>query len=236
MALSPSNIDWTDKVWNPITGCTPISMGCANCYAMALIGTRLRHMPKYANGSTVTCHSNLLNAPLGCGGPAKVFVNSMSDAFHVDVPLPFLEQMFVVMGRAHWLTFQILTKRADRLAALAPHLTWHPNIWMGVTVEHHSYLNRLALLKTVPAAVRFVSFEPLLSPMPGLNLQGIHWVIVGGETGNGAREMDEDWARDIRDACINQGVPFFYKQRGSYPKKRGKGGNTLDGVVWHQYP
>jgi len=230
-----SAIEWTEATWNPTTGCTKISLGCKNCYAERL-ALRLQAMgnPKYANGFQLTLHEDALDIPLRWKKPRKIFVNSMSDLFHEDIPLDFIRRVFQTMQQADWHIFQILTKRAERLAELAPQLPWPPHIWIGVTVEEQRYTYRIDLLRTVPAAVRFLSLEPLLGPLPNLNLEGIHWVIVGGESGPGARPMRPEWATDIRDQCLAAGVPFFFKQWGGVHKKRA--GRLLEGRTWDQMP
>ncbi len=230
-----SAIEWTEATWNPTTGCTKISLGCKNCYAERL-ALRLQAMgnPKYANGFRLTLHEDALDIPLRWKKPRLIFVNSMSDLFHEDIPPDFIRRVFETMQKAHWHIFQVLTKRAERLAELAPQLPWPPNVWMGVTVEEQRYTYRIDLLRTVPAAVRFLSLEPLLGPLPNLNLKGIHWVIVGGESGPGARPMRPEWATDIRDQCLAADVPFFFKQWGGVHKKRA--GRLLEGRTWEQMP
>ncbi len=230
-----SKIEWTEATWNPVTGCTKISPGCKHCYAERL-AKRLQAMgvKKYANGFRVTLHPDVLDIPLHWRKPRMIFVNSMSDLFHDEVPLTFIQRVFGTMQRAHWHTFQVLTKRAERLAHLAPHLPWPRNVWMGVSVENERYKYRIDLLRQVPAAVRFLSLEPLLGPLPELDLRGIHWVIVGGESGPGARPMRPEWVTDIRDQCLAAGVPFFFKQWGGVHKARN--GRILDGRLWNQLP
>lgn len=231
----PTNIEWTESTWNPVTGCTKISDGCHHCYAERMSHRLfLMGQPNYANDFRVTCHANALNIPLRMKRPQMIFVNSMSDLFHSEIPFEFLQRIFNVMNQARWHTFQILTKRADRLAELAPLLDWTPNIWMGVTVESAKYLHRIDCLRTVPAAVRFLSMEPLLSDVGQIDLTGVDWVIVGGESGPGARPMDADWARNIRDQCQEGNVPFFFKQWGGVNKKAA--GKVLDGREWMEYP
>ncbi|BAH77167.1 DUF5131 family protein [Solidesulfovibrio magneticus] len=233
--LTNTKINWTEKTWNPVTGCTKISPGCLNCYA-----ERMAHrchcmgLAKYKDGFKLAIHPDKLDEPLKTKKPTMIFVNSMSDLFHKDVPLEFIKDVFAVMGQAGQHTFQVLTKRAERLAELAPTLTWWPNIWMGVTVERQEYLYRLDCLRTVPAAVRFTSFEPLLGPLHEINLDGIGWVIVGGESGPGARPMEPAWATDIRNQCLSKKVPFLFKQWGGVRKQ--KNGNLLDGREWMEYP
>jgi protein gp37 len=230
-----SSIEWTESTWNPLTGCTKISPGCKHCYAerMAL---RLQAMgqPNYADGFNLTLHESALELPLRWKKPQTIFVNSMSDLFHKSVPSEFIHRTFDVMRRADWHRFQVLTKRSDRLAELAPSLPWKPHIWMGVSVETEKYTLRIDHLRRTGAMVKFLSLEPLLGPLPGLNLDGIDWVIVGGESGPGARPMDAEWALDIRDQCLDAGVPFFFKQWGGTRKK--KAGRTLEGRTWDQMP
>ncbi len=228
-------IEWTDATWNPVTGCSKISPGCKHCYAERLT-KRLQAMgnPRYANGFSVTLHPDQLWLPLRWRQPRRIFVNSMSDLFHEDVPEDFIHQTFAVMRRAEWHSFQILTKRASRLAVVGPRLPWPPNVWIGVSVESEPYVTRIAHLATIPAAVRFLSLEPLLGPIPALPLDSIDWVIVGGESGPQARKMDEEWVRGIRDQCVRARIPFFFKQWGGCrPKANGR---VLDGREWNQYP
>ncbi len=230
-----SAIEWTESTWNPVTGCTKISAGCANCYAERM-ARRLKAMgqPNYRNGFRVTIHPHALELPLSWRKPQVIFVNSMSDLFHKDVPPSFIEQVFDVMRRARRHRFQVLTKRSQRLAELAPSLPWPENVWMGVTVESAEWLGRISDLRDIPAAVRFLSLEPLLGPLPGMDLTGIDWVIVGGESGPGARAMDPEWVKGLRDQCVSAGVPFFFKQWGGVHKKRN--GRLLDGRNWDQMP
>ena len=230
-----STIEWTESTWNPVTGCTKISEGCAHCYAerMAL---RLQAMGQnnYVNGFQVTLHPHALNIPLKWKCPHMIFVNSMGDLFHNEVPLSFIQQVFEVMNNTYRHRFQILTKRAERLADLAPSLNWTENIWMGVTVESAAYLYRLEYLRNVPAAVRFLSLEPLLSPMPDMELTKIDWVIVGGESGPGARPMNKSWVIDIQQQCHDAKVRFLFKQWGVVNKK--KTGRLLDGTTYGEMP
>ncbi len=230
-----SPIEWTQATWNPVTGCTKVSPGCKHCYAERL-AKRLQAMgvKKYANGFKVTLHEDALEIPLRWKQPRIIFVNSMSDLFHEEVPLEFIRKVFAVMKQAHQHIFQVLTKRAERMAELAPLLEWPPNVWMGVSVENQRYTYRIDLLRQVPASVRFLSLEPLLGPIPDLNLDGIHWVIVGGESGPGARPMKKEWVLEIRDQCIRAGVPFFFKQWGGVHKSRN--GRILEGRTWDEMP
>lgn len=233
--MSKSAIEWTGSTWNPLTGCTKVSPGCKHCYAERL-AHRLHAMgsKSYRNGFQLTLHEEALQIPLKWRKPQLVFVNSMSDLFHCDVPFDFISRVFDVMRAASWHTFQILTKRAERLEELSPRLGWANNIWMGVSVENSSYLSRVNSLKRVPAKTRFLSLEPLLGPLPLLNLEGIDWVIVGGESGPGARPIDEHWVLEIRDQCLSAGVAFFFKQWGGVNKK--STGRLLQGRTWDQLP
>jgi protein gp37 len=230
-----SAIEWTDATWNPVTGCTKISPGCKNCYAERL-AFRLKAMgnPRYRAGFDVTLHRDQIDLPLRWRQPKRIFVNSMSDLFHEAVPDGFIGEVFDVMAKAHWHTFQVLTKRADRLRSLAPTLRWAPNIWQGVSVESAGYFSRIDGLREVLAAVRVLSLEPLLGPLQDLPLQGIDWVIVGGESGPNCRPVSIDWVRDIRDQCRAVGVPFFFKQWGGRTPKAG--GRALDGRSWDEMP
>lgn len=230
-----TGIEWTDSTWNPVTGCTKVSPGCKNCYAERL-ATRLQAMgnPRYRDGFDVRLHPDQLALPLRWRQPRRIFVNSMSDLFHEAVPDEFICWVFETMEKAHWHAFQILTKRSQRLAALAGKLPWAPNVWQGVSVESARYTSRVCDLQQVPAAIRFLSVEPLLGPIPHLPLTGIHWVIVGGESGGGRRPMAPWWARQIRDQCRSAGVPFFFKQWGGRTPK--SGGRSLDGRTWDEMP
>ena len=230
-----SSIEWTDSTWNPVTGCTKISPGCANCYAERM-AKRLHAMgqPNYANGFKVTTHPHMLEKPLEWQQGQVVFVNSMSDLFHRDVPDAFIRDVFRVMAQADWHLFQVLTKRSGRLASLAGSLPWADHIWAGVSVENEGYLSRIDHLREMPAAVRFVSFEPLIGPIEDLDIEGIDWVIVGGESGPGARPMEQDWVVEIRDQCVAADVPFFFKQWGGVNKK--KAGRLLEGRTWDEMP
>jgi protein gp37 len=234
MALQ-SSIEWTEATWNPVTGCSKISPGCKHCYAerMAL---RLQAMgnDNYRNGFKVTLQEKMLDLPLRWKRPQTIFVNSMSDLYHRDVPLSFIHKIFVTMHRADWHRYQILTKRAERLAELDAKLAWASHIWQGVTVEHPDYYGRIDLLRQTGAHVKFLSIEPLLAPMPKLNLRGMDWVIVGGESGPGARPMAEEWVTDIRDQCVKAGVAFYFKQWGGVFKKRN--GRELEGRTWSEMP
>ena len=230
-----SAIEWTESTWNPLTGCTKVSPGCKHCYAerMAL---RLQAMgqPNYRNGFKLTMHHHVLELPLSWKQPQMIFVNSMSDLFHEEVPLEFIRKVFDVMHRATWHTFQILTKRSTRLFEIDGELDWPENVWMGVSVENNHYINRIDHLRRTHAQIKFLSLEPLLGSLPHLNLEGIHWVIVGGESGPKARPMDRAWLINIRDQCLRAGVPFFFKQWGGVNKK--KTGRVLDGRTWDELP
>jgi len=230
-----SLIEWTQSTWNPLTGCTKISPGCKHCYAERL-AKRLQMMGQanYANGFKLTLHDSSLGLPLRWRKPQTIFVNSMSDLFHRDVPAGFISRVFGVMRSAEWHRFQILTKRSDRLLELDPVLPWAEHIWMGVTVESADYAFRIDHLRSTRAAVKFLSCEPLLGPMPGLDLHGIDWVIVGGESGPGARPMDETWVTDIRDQCVRTSIPFFFKQWGGTSRRTR--GRQLQGRFWDEMP
>ena len=230
-----SSIEWTQATWNPVTGCSKISPGCKNCYAERL-AMRFQAMGQrnYANGFKVTLHPHMLELPLRWKKPQTIFVNSMSDLFHEEVPLGYVQQVFDVMRRAHWHRFQVLTKRSKRLLELNPHLSWQPNIWMGVSVENADYTFRIGHLRQTRAHIKFLSLEPLLGPLPNLKLRGIDWAIVGGESGPGARPMDADWVLDIRDQCQSAGVAFFFKQWGGVRKKAT--GRQLEGRTWDEMP
>jgi protein gp37 len=230
-----SAIEWTESTWNPVTGCTKISPGCENCYAERL-ALRLQAMgqPNYANGFRLTVQERMLELPLRWRMPQTIFVNSMSDLFHRDVPTDYVHRVFDVMARANWHRFQVLTKRSLRLSRLSKELNWRPNIWMGVSVESRDYAFRIDHLRETDAHVKFLSLEPLLAPLPDLNLKGIDWVIVGGESGPGARPMRREWVLDIRDQCLRAGVPFFFKQWGGTNKK--KSGRVLENRTWDEMP
>jgi protein gp37 len=230
-----SSIEWTESTWNPVTGCTKISNGCKNCYAERM-AKRLKAMgnANYTNGFTVTCHEHVLDLPLSWRKPKMVFANSMSDLFHRDVPTSFIKKVFLTMNKAPWHCFQVLTKRSGRMLKISKGLNWSSNIWLGVTVENEQYQNRILELQETPASVKFLSLEPLLGPMQNIPLKGIDWVIVGGESGPGAREMKKNWAADVRDQCLSANVPFFFKQWGGVNKK--KAGRLLGDRLWNQMP
>jgi protein gp37 len=230
-----SAIEWTDATWNPVTGCTKISPGCKNRYAERL-AARLKAMgnARYRNGFQLTLHADQLTLPLRWRDPRRIFVNSMSDLFHEDVPEEFIGRAFDIMTQAHWHQFQVLTKRSQRLAELAPRLVWPSNVWQGVSVENARYTWRVADLVKVPSAVRFLSVEPMLGGITHLPLDGIDWVIVCGESGPGCRPIHPDWVRTIREQCDKAGVAFFFKQWGGRTPKAG--GRVLDGQEWSEMP
>ncbi len=230
-----SGIEWTESTWNPVTGCTKLSPGCKHCYAERM-AKRLQAMGQanYRNGFSLTLHPHMLDLPLLWRKPQTIFVNSMSDLFHREVPLDYILRVFDVMRRAYWHRFQILTKRSDRLVELDSHLEWAPNIWMGVSVESDKYRARIDELRKSRAVLKFLSLEPLLGPLKRLELQGIDWVIVGGESGLKSRALDAAWVIDLRDQCRNANVPFFFKQWGGRNKK--KAGRLLEGRIWDQMP
>ncbi len=230
-----SGIEWTESTWNPVTGCTKISPGCKHCYAERM-AERLQAMGQanYANGFALTLQPHMLELPLRWKKPQTIFVNSMSDLFHDDVPVAYVRSVFEVMARAHWHRFQVLTKRAERLAAVGGELRWTENIWMGVSVENDKYRHRIDELRRTEARIKFLSLEPLLGPLVDLDLRGIDWVIVGGESGPKARPIDPAWVTDLRDQCRRASVPFFFKQWGGKNKK--KTGRLLEGRTWDQMP
>ena len=242
--MAESNIEWTEVTWNPVTGCDRVASGCDNCYALTL-AKRLKAMgvEKYQNdgdprtsgpGFGVTLHPGALSQPLTWRGSKVVFVNSMSDLFHAKVPISFIRDVFEVMRQTPQHTYQVLTKRALRLERVAPRLEWPDNLWMGVSVESQDATSRIRHLQNAPAKVRFLSCEPLLTALPGLDLRGIDWVIAGGESGPRARPMDPAWATDIRDQCVQAGVAFFFKQWGGRTPKAN--GRELDGRLWDEMP
>jgi protein gp37 len=230
-----STIEWTDATWNPVTGCTQISAGCDNCYALRF-AERWRGIPghPYEQGFDLRIWENRLEVPLTWKNPKMIFVNSMSDLFHHQIPDEYIMRVFDVMSRAHWHTFQVLTKRSPRLAKLASQLDWPNNVWMGVSIEEDRFAWRANHLRSVPASVRFISAEPLLGPLPSLQLDGIHWLITGGESGPSARKCKGDWVRELRDHCQASGVAYFHKQWGGKTPK--SGGRLLDGRTWDEYP
>jgi protein gp37 len=230
-----SEIEWTDATWNPIRGCTKVSPGCAHCYAETF-AERFRGGPghPYERGFDLRLVPVKLAEPLRWSKPRMVFVNSMSDLFHEDVPDDYVAEIFDVIVRAEQHTFQVLTKRHERMVDLAPQLPWPSNVWMGVTIENRRFVHRADALREVPAAVRFISAEPLLGPLEGLDLDGVHWLIVGGESGARHRRIDPAWAIELRDRCQAEDVAFFFKQWGGHrPKSRGR---ELDGRTWDETP
>lgn len=233
MASDHSAIEWTEATWNPTSGCTKVSPGCDRCYA-----ERITHrFPKsFPNGFALTLRPNALDIPLRWKRPRTIFVNSMSDLFHVAVPEEYIQLVFDVMRRTPHHTYQVLTKRAERLSRIAPRLPWPENVWMGVSVESPDFTWRVDYLRRVGAAVRFISAEPLLAPLPNLNLEGIHWLIAGGESQSGCRPADEGWFKDLRDQCQRSHVQFFLKQLGGHPSKRGGDAAMIDGKRWIQMP
>ncbi len=233
--MSITSIEWTEVTWNPVTGCSKVSPGCLNCYAERM-AKRLQAMGQrnYRDGFAVRTHELMLGLPDTWSRPRMVFVNSMGDLFHEEVPLEFIRRVFEVMECTPRHTYQLLTKRAERLAEVAPLVRWPRNVWMGVTVEDSPRLTRVELLREVPAAVRFLSLEPLLGPLSDLGLDGIDWVIAGGESGPGARPMQAEWVVEIRDLCVDSGVPFFFKQWGGVRKKAA--GRELENRTWSEMP
>ena len=237
-----SAIEWTDATWNPVRGCTKVSPGCKHCYAETF-AERWRGIPghAYEQGFDLRLVPEALEIPLHWKRPRTIFVNSMSDLFHEEIPFDYIDRVFAVMRRAHWHRFQVLTKRADRAAlytlrsnGLAECPQVPRNVWVGTSIESPRYFGRVDNLRRVPARTRFLSIEPLLEPMGRLNLFGISWVIVGGESGGGAREMCPEWVRPIRDQCVTEGIPFFFKQWGGVRKKFA--GRLLDGREWNEMP
>lgn len=236
-----SRIEWTEATWNPVTGCTKVSPGCAHCYAETF-AERFRGVPghPYERGFDLTLRPERLEQPLLWRRPKVIFVNSMSDLFHEDIPVDYIRQVFATMEAASWHHFQVLTKRSERLLQLAPSLPWPGNVWMGVSVENQRWTKRVNDLRRTRATVKFLSCEPLLGPLR-LTLDGIDWVIVGGESGHGARPMNVEWARSIRDQCREQDVAFFFKQWGAHDEagiRRGKhaSGRVLDDRTWDEMP
>lgn len=230
-----STIEWTESTWNPITGCNKVSPGCKFCYAERM-AKRLKAMgsANYEHGFMLTLHEHALELPLSWKKPLTIFVNSMSDLFHEKVPLEFIQKMFTVMNKASWHRFQILTKRSERLLELNDKLNWTENIWMGVSVENEDYTFRIDHLRKTNAHIKFLSVEPLLGSIPNMDLTNINWVIVGGESGPGARPLEEEWVITIKDNCVNSGVPFFFKQWGGVNKK--KAGRLIQGETWSEMP
>ncbi len=230
-----TKIEWSSSSWNPVTGCTKISDGCKNCYAEKL-AKRLKAMGQanYKNGFKLTLQNEMLERPLSWKKPQTIFVNSMSDLFHIDVPLEYIQRVFDVMAKADWHNFQVLTKRSERLKEFSKELNWQPHIWMGVSVENQKVVHRIDDLRATDAHIKFLSIEPLLGSLPNLNLTGMDWVIVGGESGPKARPMNEEWVLEIKAQCDEQNVPFFFKQWGGVRKH--KTGRTLLGKTWDAMP
>ena len=237
-----TGIEWTQATWNPVTGCTKVSPGCAHCYAETF-ANRFRGVPghPYERGFELQLRPERLELPLGWKKPRMIFVNSMSDLFHEGVDGGFIARAFETMERARWHTFQVLTKRPERALALAEELPWPDNVWLGVSVENRRFLHRLDTLRGIPAALRFASCEPLLGPLAGIDLTGIGWVICGGESGPRARRMRPEWARALREACEAASVPFFFKQWGAHDAEgrrvgKGRAGREFDGQQWDGMP
>jgi protein gp37 len=230
-----SSIEWTDSTWNPLTGCTKISPGCKFCYAERM-AKRLKAMgqPNYKRGFSLSLHEHVIENPLHWKKPSTIFVNSMSDLFHENVPFEFIERVFNVMAEASWHRFQILTKRSKRLLEFSQKLPWRPHIWMGVSVENDDYSFRIDDLRQTGAHIKFLSLEPLLGPLPNLKLDGIDWAIIGGESGPKSRPVSPRWIIDIRNQCLDANVPFFFKQWGGKNKK--KAGRLLEGKIWDGMP
>lgn len=228
-------VEFTDLSWNPVTGCTKITEGCRNCYA-ARIAKKLHDNGnvRYTNGFNVTCHEDKLDVPLHWRKPREIFVNSMSDIFHDDVPAEFIKKIFCIMNQTLHHRYYVLTKRPKRMIAMISELEWTPNIWVGVSVEDEATLWRMDEMKKVPAIRNFVSVEPLLEDLGVLNLEGVDWIICGGESGPGARFIKKDWVRNVRDQCNAAGIPFYFKQWGG--ESRWETGRELDGRIWAECP
>jgi len=233
--LSKSKIEWTESTWNPVSGCDKISRGCENCYAERM-AKRLQAMGTkgYEDGFKVTLHPDSLQKPLKMKKPQVIFVNSMSDIFHEDIEDEYIFKIFEVMNKAHWHTFQVLTKRPERLENIAHKLNWTDNIWMGVTVEANDYVKRVDYLRDIDAKIKFLSIEPLIDSVDKLDYTNIDWVIVGGESGYGCREIKKEWVIQVRDKCKDDKIPFFFKQWGGVNKK--KNGRLLDGKIYDEMP
>ena len=245
MATQSSKIEWTESTWNPVRGCTRVSEGCRFCYAERIaarfsgkglayegLAENTKAGPRWTN--EVRLVPELINEPLKWKKPRRIFVNSMSDLFHEKIELSYIQKVFSVMEKAHWHQFQVLTKRAERLLKFSPKLSWSPNVWMGVSVEDNRVMHRIDELRQTGAQIKFLSLEPLLGALPNLTLEGIDWVIVGGESGPGAREMKEKWVIEIRDQCASAEVPFFFKQWGG--KRKSKTGRKLNGQTYNEMP
>lgn len=232
---SKSKIEWTESTWNPVSGCTKISNGCENCYAERM-AKRLQAMGTkgYEDGFKVTLHPDSLEKPLKMKKAQMIFVNSMSDIFHKDIPEEYIMKIFEVMNKAHWHTFQVLTKRPERLEEIANKLNWTKNIWMGVTVEANDYIDRVDYLRNIEAKIKFLSVEPLIDSVDKIDYKNIDWVIVGGESGYGCREIKKEWVLEVKDKCEKDNIPFFFKQWGGVNKK--KNGRSLDGKIYDEMP
>jgi protein gp37 len=233
--MTTSKIEWTQITWNPTTGCTKISPGCQNCYAERM-SKRLYSMgvKKYKNSFCPKFHEDILQVPLTWKKSKLIFVDSMSDLFHEKIPLISIQKVFEIMRKASWHQFQVLTKRSERLAEVAPQIDWPPNVWMGVSVENQDYLYRINHLMNTKASIKFLSLEPLLGPLDNISLEEINWVIVGGESGPSARPIKSEWVINIKNKCIDNKVPFFFKQWGGVSKKRN--GRLLEGRIWDEFP
>ncbi|RLA83543.1 MAG: hypothetical protein DRG78_04070 [Epsilonproteobacteria bacterium] len=233
--MAQSKIEWTGSTWNPITGCSKYTSGCNNCYAEKM-AIRLKNMGlnKYKNAFSLTLHPENIEDPLSMKKPQTIFVCSMSDIFHEDVPDDFILQLFEVMNKAHWHTFQVLTKRAERITELNNKIKWTKNIWLGTTVESFDVINRIDYIRSSNAYIKFLSIEPLLTAIPDMNLKNIDWVIVGGESGPQSRQIEEEWVIDIKEQCKKATVPFFFKQWGGKNKK--KAGRLLQNKVYDEMP
>jgi len=230
-----SKIEWTENTWNPVTGCDKISDGCKNCYASKMaIRLKAMHNPRYKNGFEVTLHEDLLSLPMKWKKPSTIFVNSMADLFNYKVPDDFIKKVFITMNACPHHTFQVLTKYSDRMIEICKEVKFTDNIWLGVTVENGKYKDRIDQLRQVPAKVRFISFEPLIGDVGELDLNDIHWAIIGGESGPGSRPILEEWILNIKNQCVDQEVAFYFKQWGGKNKK--KAGRELLGEVWDEYP
>ncbi len=245
MATQSSKIEWTESTWNPVRGCTRVSEGCRFCYAERIaarfsgkgmayegLAKNTKAGPRWTQKVQIV--RELLNEPLKWKKPRRIFVNSMSDLFHEKIELSYIQEVFAVMEQAHWHQFQILTKRADQLLKFNTELPWPSNIWMGVSVEDERVTDRIDALRQTDAHIKFLSLEPLLGALPNLELDGIDWVIVGGESGPGAREMEKKWVIDIREQCADANVAFFFKQWGG--KRKSKTGRKLDGETYNEMP
>lgn len=232
-----SKIEWTNASWNPIRGCSKVSEGCTNCYAQTF-AERFRGVPghPYEQGFDLRLIMEKIEEPLKWKQSKRVFVCSMSDLFHEEVPIEFIMNVFKKMNEANWHIFQVLTKRIERLLTIQNQLNWTSNIWIGTTIELEKYSYRARMLSFIPASVRFLSLEPLLGPIQNLPMKNINWVIVGGESGIKARPMELDWALVIKNMCQKKNIPFFFKQLGGRNGKRGGEEALLEGQIWHQYP